>query len=161
MGYTYTQYGARSASIIKADIDSYKNWYGVTDIFFDEASNASGQIPYYQDLANYVHANGGQVMLNPGTVPDQGYAAFSDILLVFESSFSSYLSASFPSWMSSYPPGKFAHYVYGTSSSQVAQALSLSKQRYAGLVYITDDVLTNPWDTLPSYWSTELAGLCP
>jgi hypothetical protein len=161
MGYTYTQYGARAASVVKADIDSYKNWYGVTDIFFDEAANDAGHLAYYQDLANYTHANGGQVMLNPGTVPDQGYAAFSDILLVFENSYANYVGASFASWISSYPPAKFAHYVYGTNSSQATQALQLSKQRNAGLVYITDDVLTNPWDTLPSYWSTELTGLCP
>jgi hypothetical protein len=38
-------------------------------------------------------------------------------------------------------------------------AVSLSKQRSAGWIYVTPDDLPNPWDTLPldPYWSAELA----
>jgi hypothetical protein len=38
------------------------------------------------------------------------------------------------------------------------RAITLSKQRNAGWVYVTNDVLPNPWDTLPAdpYWTKEL-----
>jgi hypothetical protein len=37
-------------------------------------------------------------------------------------------------------------------------AVSLSKQRNAGWVYVTPDTMPNPWDTLPEepYWSQML-----
>jgi len=40
----------------------------------------------------------------------------------------------------------------------MTQAIAWSKQRHAGWVYVTNDNLPNPWDTLPSdpYWSNEL-----
>ena len=34
--------------------------------------------------------------------------------------------------------------------------LDLAVSRNAGQVYITDDVMNNPWDTLPSYWDAEV-----
>ena len=30
------------------------------------------------------------------------------------------------------------------------------RARNAGQVYITDDVMVNPWDTLPSYWDAQV-----
>jgi len=32
--------------------------------------------------------------------------------------------------------------------------LNLAVQRNAGGIYITDDVLPNPWDRLPNYWTS-------
>jgi hypothetical protein len=48
--------------------------------------------------------------------------------------------------------------VLGTSEADMLQAVAWSKQRNAGWVYVTNDDLPNPWDTLPSdpYWSNEL-----
>jgi chitodextrinase len=50
--------------------------------------------------------------------------------------------------------------VYGAADvDQMATVMSLSKQRGAGYVYVTDDVLANPYDTLPvgDYWSIQQA----
>ena len=38
LGYVYTGYGSRSASLVEAQMKNYKNWYGVNGIFFDEMS---------------------------------------------------------------------------------------------------------------------------
>ncbi len=160
-GYVYSSYGARAASEVKADIDRYKTWYGVTDIFVDEAASSATSIPYYQDLANYVHqTSGAKIALNPGTNVDEGYVAFTDIIMNFEGTFATYQNATFPSWITKYPASKFVHMVYATSLTQVDQAVGLSKLRNAGLVYVTDDGGTNPWDTLPTYMTSEVSQLC-
>ena len=38
------------------------------------------------------------------------------------------------------------------------QTCSRSKRLNAGLVYVADDTLPNPWDTLPAgaYWTSEI-----
>ena len=36
IGYVYTDYGSRSPSVLKNEMISYKKWYGVSGIFFDE-----------------------------------------------------------------------------------------------------------------------------
>ena len=39
----------------------------------------------------------------------------------------------------------------------MATAIRLSKQRNAAWVYVTDDVMDNPWNVLATYWNAELA----
>jgi hypothetical protein len=34
--------------------------------------------------------------------------------------------------------------------------IDLAISRRAGFVYITDDILSNPWDRLPTYWAQEV-----
>jgi hypothetical protein len=156
-GYTHSQYGARSVSLVKTEVDQYKNWYGVTDIFVDEASGAVTQIPYYQDIANYVHqSSGAKVVLNPGTTPDQGYMNVADAVMNFENSAAAYQFATFPGWVFNYPAEKFIHLVYDTPEASLSNILSLSRTRNAGLLYVTPDILPNPWDTLPAYMTSEL-----
>ena len=103
--------------------------------------------------------------INPGRVPDQDYVGVADRIVVFENTYSVYASASFPSWIYSYPPGKFVHLVYDTPSNLMSNAVLLSRQRNAGYVYFTDDRVVNPavdspWDTLPSYLQAEYNALC-
>lgn len=145
---------------MKTDIDRYYNWYGTVDVFLDEASTDSTDITLYRDYYTYIKNRGGRVMLNPGTVPDQGYMTVSDQIMIFEDNYSAYASASFPVWISAYPASRFVHLVYQTPQNSLSTAISLAKQRNAGFIYITDDVLDNPWDTLLPYWQTEVNLKC-
>lgn len=158
-GYVHTSYGTRSSATVKAEIDDYKNWYGVTDIFLDEAAADTANLAYYQDVDGYIHQNGGLVTLNPGTTPAEQYMSVADSIVNFEGTASSYQSASFPSWIANYPASRFVHLVYAASSSSLSSILSLSSSRHAGYLYVTDDVAPNPWDTLPTYLTSELSGL--
>lgn len=99
-------------------------------------------------------------MVNPGTIPDEQYMSVSDYAMIFESDYQQYTTATFPAWTRNYDSGRLAHLVYAASSNQWQNAMSLGKQRNAGLIYVTNDVLDNPWDTLPPYWSPEVAQLC-
>jgi len=163
VGYVYTNYGSRSLAAVEADVTSYYNWYGVNGIFFDQASTDCANTSYYAALNSFVKAKGGtaRTILNPGTQTSQCYVSDADILLTFEGSDSTYVNSySAPSWVNQYSSSHFWHIVYATSnSSAMSQAVSLSRQRRAGYVYVTPDTLPNPYDTLPtgSYWSRELS----
>lgn len=164
LGYVYTSYGQRSLSDVESDVNAYYGWYGVNGIFLDQAYSADcSEQPYYAQLYAYVKGKGGTVILNPGTQTQACYVPDSDILLTFEGTDSQYVqSYSAPSWVRRYPPSHFWHLIYSTSSlSAMTQAISLSKQRNAGYVYVTPDALPNPWDTLPSgsYWNGELSAI--
>lgn len=157
LGYVYTSYGARSVATVEAEIARYQSWYGITDIFFDEVSASATRLPYYLTLANYVHATTGSiVMLNPGIVPDQGYLGIGDIVVTFEGNYNTYVNAVSPSWVNNYPANKFQSIVYGVSATNLPNAMNLARSRNVGWVYVTNDNLPNPYDSLPSYWSQEV-----
>lgn len=164
LGYVYTQYGARSVAVVKADIDKYASWYKVDGIFFDEAASSatSANVSYYQDLTNYVKATDSTqfVMFNPGVVPAEQFVQMADSLSVFENDYSQYASWNPPAWVFNYPAAKFTHLLYNAPATELDQLIASSKQKNAGHIYITNDVLTNPWDTLPSYWTSEIGQMC-
>lgn len=161
IGYVYTSYGSRTAATIKAEIDQYYQWYGVDGIFFDEVYYADcAKVTYYQDLYNYIKAKGGQakVVINPGINFPECMLATSDIAINFEDSYANYLNWKPSGWESTYPANRFWHLVIAATQAQMPNAIALAKQRNAGWIYVTPDVLDNPWDTLPPapYWSDEL-----
>jgi hypothetical protein len=166
LGYVHTSYGDRSLATVKAEIDKHYDWYGVDGIFVDETPTScsdQADLDYYTELYNYVKGKGGHenVILNPGAMPAGNcWMSITDIIVTFEDSYSSYVNAaSPPSWTNSYGSDRFWELVYDASSSQWPDVLSRSKSRRAGWIYATDDVLSNPWDVLPTYWSTEVAKL--
>lgn len=161
IGYVYTRYGNRSATAVKTEIDKYKTWYAVDGIFLDEVATSTNYLAYYTDIANYIRSiKGTLVMLNPGTVPAQDYIKLADITVVFENTYSNYQNWQAPAWLFNYPSNKFAHLVHSTSgTTQMNNAIRLAVERNAGNIYVTDDVLPNPWDTLPRYWTNKLTAM--
>jgi predicted phosphodiesterase len=157
LGYVYTQYSARDSAVVKTEIDNYTTWYNVDGIFLDEVSEDPADLAYYQDLANYIRSKPGPfIMINPGTVPDEQYMGVADVVVVFENLYSVYESATFDSWIDNYPRSRFAHFVYNTTDANFTDAWTFALSHNVGYVYITDDVLPNPWNTLPIYWDTEV-----
>ncbi len=166
LGYVYTGYGARDIAAVKADIDNHYLWYDVDGIFLDEAStDCSFTSSYYTDLYNYVKAKGGKAVtvVNPGAQTKECYMPVADIIVTFEGAYSTYVSSySAPSWTDSYPASRFWHLIYDAQSTEaIEEAVSLSKQRGAGWVYVTPDGLPNPWNSLPPdpYWSRLLSAI--
>lgn len=163
LGYVASGYGnqtTRPLAKVLGEIDTYKSWYGVDGIFVDEVASSVGLAPYYQQIVDRIHlGKGGFVMLNPGIVPAASYINMADSTIVFEGSYATYLKWTMPSWLFNYPSSKLTHLVYATSSAQMPNAVKLGIARNAGKLYITDDVLNNPWDTLPTYWTTLLSNI--
>lgn len=161
LGYVASAYGdqtIRPIQMIQSEINSYKKWYGVDGIFVDEVASSSSFVPYYRRITNYIRgAKGSFVMINPGMVPAASYVSMADTTVVFEGSYASYLMWIMPRWLSNYPASKITHLVYATSATQMPNAVKLGAARNAGELFVTDDVMSNPWDTLPSYWGIELS----
>ena len=159
-GYVDTGYGAIATSTVEANINAWKTFYGVTSIFLDDASTSSSELSFYETLTNYVHTQGSSAhtIVNFGTVPAPGEVAAGDILVTFEGDASSYASTRFPSWMAGYAPSRFYNIVYQVPD-QLSMLSVLSEAASAGVgdVYATDDTLPNPYDTLPSYLTSEAA----
>ena len=163
IGYVYTSYGARASSAVKADIDTYYNWYTLDGIFLDEVDTDCLNEPYYAALNTYIKTKGGigLTVLNPGTFPDECYMAAGDIVCTYEDNYANYIGLTSPAWVANYSARRFWHIIYNTTSGNVANALSLARARNAGYVYVTNDSGANPYDTLPSYWAAELTGADP
>jgi hypothetical protein len=75
-----------------------------------------------------------------------------DTLVVFEGTGPSYIAWDPPDWVMQ-RHGQLSHVVYDTMPSQRQEICSLFRSRHADLIYVTDDEMPNPWNTLPSYWS--------
>ena len=163
IGYVYSQYGARAADVVKADMLRWHQLYPLDGFFVDEMANApnTGLFDYYAGLVAYARSLKPQYLVvgNPGANTEEAYRIrnTADVLTIFEGD-SSYTNCVPSSWTQKYPPYQFAHLIYGIATANSMQTnLNLAISRRAGFVYITDDVLSNPWDRLPTYWAEEVA----
>jgi hypothetical protein len=173
LGYTYTNYGTRDPSLVRAAINNVYQNYGVDGIFFDDApvncndaNTYSGtQFLYYEELTNYVRQNqaGARIIvLNPGTTsPNDCWMSITNIqanwensggLSAYQTSYTDY------AWIHQYPPDRFWHIVLGVTQAQLPTALSLAQARNAGWVYISDSAY-NVYNQIPVYWTAEAAAL--
>ncbi|MFF7254118.1 spherulation-specific family 4 protein [Streptomyces microflavus] len=157
---------------IKGDVDTWYRLYGsagVGGIFFDEALSRCGagnaDVNRYIELRAYVeqrHGAASTVVDNPGTGVEECYTAAADTLVTFEGNDTSYRTHRPQGWEARVPADRIWHMVYASpDESTLRTAMSLSKQRNAGHVYVTPDTIAdgNPWDTLPpaSYWAVQLS----
>jgi hypothetical protein len=157
-GYVYSDYAENSLASVEANISLWKSFYGVTDIFIDQASTSTTDESYYQALTSYVHAQapGSLTILNFGTIPPQGDMSAGDIMVTFEGDYSTYESTSFPSWVDGYAANRFYNIVYNVpAQTSMTQVLSEAEHYNVGYVYATNDTLPNPYDTVPPYLSSE------
>lgn len=155
LGYVYTGYGTRPLATVKAEVDTWQNWYGVDGIFFDEADNTDSGIPYYSELQTYVTAKSMTLILNPGTIPTEAYASVANTNVIYENDPSIALTT--PAWAANYPASKFAVLQYAASIEQMRSLVALAKSQNIGYIYVTNDIKPNPWNDLPSYLAEEAA----
>lgn len=151
------------------DVDTWYSYYGASldGIFFDDAENVCGPnnqyASLYTTLSSYVHKHAGAISVdNAGAGVQSCYASAADTIVTFEGSYGDYLSAAPEAWqLSSSNPDKFWNLVYDVpDTSAMTQTINKSKQNNVGYIYATNDTLqNNPWDTIPSYWSGELAAV--
>ncbi|KAG0559922.1 hypothetical protein KC19_10G139500 [Ceratodon purpureus] len=166
LGYVSTSYGARNSTLVQADINKYYSCYKVDGIFLDEGATAcdSATITKYQSYNSLVKSKGGlgYTVLNWGTNGPECYLTGTtiDSYVTFEAYFSNYTSSGAPlPYMFSYPSTKFWVILHTApaNAATVNSAVALSKNRNVGHIYITDDIMPNPYDTAPqtTVWSAE------
>ena len=158
IGYVATGYAVKSAVVVKADIDRWRAFYPgqISGIFFDEQSNRAGDVPYYRDLSQYAKAQGLSFTIgNPGTDSAPEYVGALDTMLIYE-------SAGLPSvtqlggWHASHAPSNFG--VIPHAASFDATFVRNARQ-YVQYIYLQNDTLPNPWDSVPGYFADLLAAL--
>ncbi|MCC6790858.1 MAG: discoidin domain-containing protein, partial [Thermomicrobiales bacterium] len=154
IGYIQTDYGTRPASEVIAEMDRYREWYGVTSYFLDEADTEPESLALYKEMTDHVHAMGGIAVLNFGFRPHPGYMAVADILIVFEDAATVYASYQLPAWIDDYPSHRFAQMIYGVTEENIDWVMTKARESNAGYIWITDDHISSgsPYNTLPSYW---------
>jgi hypothetical protein len=159
LGYIPTRYGRRSLSWVQAQANKYRRWYGVTAFFLDEVSTRPNGTDYYRHLTTALQDEFGNslVVLNPGSVPDQSYFGLgaNTRVVIFEGPASNFDPEQFPAWLSPYYPQSVI-LLYSSKLTKLSSVLQFAKSNGVAGIYATDAGLNgNPYDTLPSYWTTE------
>jgi Spherulation-specific family 4 len=157
IGYVATGYTSRTAATVEADIDRWKSFYPqLQGIFFDEQSNKAADVAYYQTVSDYAKGQGlSYTVGNPGTDTAEAFVGALDTMLIYE-------SAGLPSntelagWHTKYAPSNFGIIPYATGFDA---AFVQTARKYVAYIYLQNDDLPNPWDTLPSYFGNLLAAL--
>jgi hypothetical protein len=150
-GYVYTSYGKRSISAVKADVQYYTN-YGVDGIFLDEAANKLSSLAYYSNVYTFAKSRGMKfVIINPGTHMPEQFLTVCDIAVIYEDPAISWNAYIVASYVKRYACGRFAAMLHSDRSLFYAY---IAKTRAAniGWLYVTDDRMPDPWDTIPTYW---------
>jgi ABC-type sugar transport system substrate-binding protein len=156
IGYVSTAYTGRDINSAKSDIDRWSSWYPVDGIFFDEQTNQAGGEWYYKELDQYAKGKGLSFTVgNPGANSLPSYLDTVDVVLIYESPGLPSL-ANYENW-EEYDNGKLGMIPFGVSS--LPQEWVADSAKTVGWIYVTDDVLPNPWDTLPQYFEGLMAAV--
>jgi len=158
IGYVATGKGGKALSEVQQKIDG---WYAyqIDGIFLDEGSTDSGDLSFYQNIANYIRAkssSGNTIVLNPGWVPSsKDYLNVADIIMAYEGPANELNNFPGASWMTD--SSRFAAIVENVSSSQMSDVIQQSAQNHFGYVYTIPD--SQNYGQLPDYWSQEASSL--
>lgn len=157
-GYVSLGYGARPLDECERELDRYRAWYPeVESVFFDELSSGDAEHALHVALTEYARDHGMRRALgNPGTTPNARSAELFDVLVVYENAGLPELG-SLPELSAEGRVSQRALLAYDVAElddDYVREAIS----EFAYL-FVTDDRLDNPYDSLPSYLGTLLAAL--
>jgi DNA-binding SARP family transcriptional activator len=157
--YVSTKYGSVPLATVETEVSHAITWYGTTGVFYDQVPTSCSDLAYYRSLYNYAHRLGDLVMLDPGgfTASSSCYLPTADILQIFVGSQAQFQSATFPSWLASYPSSRFAAVVNSGTRAGVGLDLSDAARDRIGNLYVNDEKGTPNFSTLPAFWPAEIA----
>ncbi len=150
---------------IEQDVNTWYKLYGssIDGIFFDDGFNecgANNEFPaLYSEVNDYVKGmhRGALTVLNPGTIVPQCYEGSADILLTYEGSYAGYFGKADNPELNYKPLGwtpksssEIWHIIYDVPADGIDRTAKASRERGAGYIQITDDVMPNPYDQQPS-----------
>jgi hypothetical protein len=158
LGYVATGYTARSEAVVDADIAGWKSLYPnlLGGIFFDEQSNRAGDEAHYRNLVKYAHDAGMPFTVgNPGQDTSESFIGVFDVMLIYESP-GLPPTARLAGWHTKYAPSNFGIIPYATNFDAAFVHAARADVKY---IYLNNDTLPNPWDTVPPYFPDLLAAL--
>lgn len=156
LGYVFTSYGARLIADVKADIDSWNNFYNpnIDGILLDEMASVTGSESYYTEITDYAKTTVGlsEVWGNPGNPTIESYIPTVDTIIVYEGttqpSLSIFESSTF---YPNYNKSKFAVNIFAQTVFDEQYIRDLDAAQYISHLHYTDDTLPNPYDTFATY----------
>lgn len=149
-GYVDTDYGQRSPGQVAIEIERYRDWYGITSVFFDQVPGESGYLGHYAALTEQARSSGvREIAFNHGVHPVEPYATLADLVGTFEGPWRNYAEISPPAWVRSWPARRFFHLVYSVPQSRFADACAVAARSGAGCTFVTNHGGANPWGHLP------------
>lgn len=158
LGYVYTSYTKRDINLVKKDIERWIKFYPeIKGFFIDEVSDSKreSELNYYSEIYKFIKNlnKNFYVILNPGNSDiNLDLIKISDSTVIFESDYKEFNKFEIPFWIKSYNPNKFVSIIYNVPKKDVLSVYEFLKKSGIGIIYITDDNLPNPYDTLPSYY---------
>jgi hypothetical protein len=164
IGYVHTTYQTRNWQDVYDDINDWYTMYpGISGIFIDLVDDGTqAQLCYaamHYNLIKNAHPND-LVIINPGWNISMDYEPYGDIFMNAENTFALYQgswSVQYPGWEDNPAyQNRFWHGVHTTNSGDLTTALNLTRANNAGWVYITDDVMPNPYKVTPTYLASEV-----
>lgn len=162
IGYVHTSYGDRDRGTVATDLDTWAALYDLDGYFIDEIpgeAECAFHTDYYKDVSRRALNNipGGYIVVNPGTNTCGYFLTIADVVVLFEGVEADFLEWTPPDWSTSHPKQKFWTLVHGASGWE--DSVAHARANNVGATYITDDVMPNPWDTLPTWWDELVAGV--
>ena len=166
IGYVATSYAKRPIPDVERDMDAWIKMYPTIEgIFFDEQASGAEHVEYYRTLYEYAGRRlkpDPILVSNPGVLCAPEYLTRSSAatFCLFESS-QGFAEFAVPERAGRrFPPRQVAALLYGVKTAkQMRQAAQDAAKKGIGYLFITDDALPNPWDTLPPYWDEEVAAI--
>ena len=153
IGYVNTDYGTRPSADVRDECAAFRDWYDVDGVFLDQASSDVAGLDAYEQYVRDARSLGCRtVVLNPGVYPHRAYLDLANLVVTFEGDLAMHRRVQVPDWVSSLPPSRFCHLVYGVPAHEVDDVRRRAARSGAGTLYVTDGLAPNPWGTLASYW---------
>ncbi len=150
IGYIPTNYGSRNIDDVKNELDRWLAFYpNIEGFFIDEVSGNINDYQYYEEIFFYIKSKGDFfTVLNVGSYPNESYFNIADNIVVYEGDVNNLNISVCDSYSN-----KSSIIVYNGTETDMENIIKNSNCNY---VYITDDNLPNPYDTLPTYIDIEV-----
>jgi hypothetical protein len=161
IGYVATSNGSKSLADVKREVDLYRQLYpDLRGIFLDEMSTNDALKSHYRNIFTYIKASNPRALVvgNPGTAASTSWQIatprVADVVVVFEDTAAKYLQRNPPAWTTNRALlPRIAHLVHTTPHESIAQVCAAWRKHPSSYLYVTPDVMLNPWDT----WSLNAA----
>jgi hypothetical protein len=160
LGYIATSSGQRASAEVLADIQAYYDLYHPSGIYLSEGpldADCAASESTFLAYAQAARLRDPQAFVAIGTRSCPSYIYFSDLIVLFARAQADYDLFQPADWMPARSPDRFAHLVSEVPGDALEATLRKALGLGAGWIYMTDDVLPNPWDQLPSYFDQEVA----
>ncbi len=148
IGYVHTRWGDRPSDEVEREIGLYRDFYPeLNGIFFDQMANQPGTESYYEQAADYAQSKSlAFIVNNPGTRVPSSHIEIGNNIVIREDEG---LPDPEEFCRHSYPREKVGLLAHGVKK---IESYVEKVKHCVGWLFVTDDVMPNPWDKLPVYF---------